>query len=525
MNDRDVVDALLTVLRNKYQYLLINSVLYVREANSVYFPLSEYALQNQIELSVIAANLQERDVSTHVRHEVAEHIKSLFYIENDEFERRNDKSLIPFGNGYVDIKELKASIFKVHSYSDTESIFIQQIPHPIEFPQDSDPLKYLESKAPLMFKFLSDIVGEENVLFQLQKIGYCFVRDNPFKKFFIEKGDSDAGKTTFITLLELCVGKRNTSRISLQQLADDKFAGSGLFGKLLNFWDDLPNLAITNTGMIKMLTGESPYSADRKHMTPIQFNITAKLIFTTNVFPYVKNREDNVFFGRVILTEYPNKFPKDGTFKERLYTEENISALCTAALLSLPSLYGFGFSEEKRVREIWLRQIDSTYDFISTSIEEKSLMLSPDLYIDRDELYNSYVNWANAEDRAPTSKNTFTRSLQRLFAVQTKLKREGEQRFYAYFGIGLPPAQAAAPDTPQKSLATASSSLQTTPPIIATPKAQTSEKPYPSPNNAKPLNTQGVCPSCGKVKSLYEHDLKWWCLDCLNSFQNNGSDD
>ena len=517
MDQKDIIQAMQTVLRQNYKYLYVNSKLYMCDAveGGVYSELQDHELEHQMEISVFSAGIEPEDLSSHVRHEVAEHIKSLSFMSIEDFWKHICKDYIPFENGYVSLSECLKSEYKVHPYTHTDSIFIQQIPHRVIFTDTTDPLEFLRSHAPDVFKFLYDVVGEENILLQLHKVGYSFIRDNPFKKFFIEYGTSDTGKTTFATLLELCVGKRNTSRVSLQDLSNNPFAGSELFNKLLNIWDDLPDIAINNTGMIKMLTGESPYSAHRKHMTDLSFEITASLLFTTNYLPSVKKKDDTVFFERVVLTNYQNTFPKNAGFKEKLYTEPNISALCTAAILSLKSLYeAGGFKEQEGIRLLWLRKNDSVCDYINTQIEANELELLQNEYIERDTLYNMYSMWAADNDRTAVSKNTFTRSLESLFAISVAQRREGTRRFYAYVGIRIPPEPTPLPNIPS----TTQTSLKT--PLERTESNLREQAPAPQPK---------LCRVCHTSTSTLVHDPRgeggFICIDCLNEYQRKNEDE
>ena len=511
-SNKEIVAALLAALRQTYEYLYFGGVLYVKRGG-IYKPLEDHILESQIQLVRGPAGVLESDITSYIRKEVSEHLKSTCALTTEEFNMRDDKYLIAFANGYVDIRELQATgAVRIHPFADAGSkIFIQSIPHTVLETPPAGPLQYLSEHAPAVHAFLDSLVGGERMLLQLQKIGYCFLRSNPYKRIFLEYGPADAGKTTFMNFLHYILAPENVCSVKMQDLSENSFAGADLFGKLADLCDDLPSSVVNSTGVIKMLSGESPFSSDRKHRSRISFHNYAKLIFAANRLPFLKEKDDNAFFSRVLITEYTNNFPRNPDFARRLHTEASASAAITAGLLGLHTLLNSGgFAEDADVKEQWLRDTNSVHKFVAEKLEAGELIRSPTVFISRDELYEDYCQFCAEEGKSAMEKNSMTRTLAAVFGVSVKQKSDGQHRYYAYAGIGKPEGPQQAPQA-QKVL----SSTTPTPIVQKTPiSAQTNAS--PSPNPLKPLHTQGYCPACGKPKELYDTGAGWSCLDCWN---------
>ncbi len=113
----------------------------------------------------------------------------------------------------------------------------------------------------------------------LQLLGYCLYRTSKYQKALLCVGKLANGKSTFLSLFEHFLGKKNTSHVSLQDVMNNRFASAGLYGKLANISADLKNDKLTNSGPFKMLVSGDPMKAEKKHCQPFDFENYAKLIF------------------------------------------------------------------------------------------------------------------------------------------------------------------------------------------------------------------------------------------------------
>jgi len=500
----DLIDEQKTRIKNTIdstaKFLYTAGTLYELTPSGIYVKAED----QQVASYLTSLSLKQFGVDLFSNHDVEEftnYIKRKYFKRWEEVQAKQDKSLIPFTNLIFNIKEFKR--FELNDIKDiSEHYFFFQVPHALNMEMLNEsqekgyaPEQALKIFAPKIYQFFADIVGEDKVILQLAKIGYTFYPSNPFKLMFMELGPKDAGKTTFLKLFIYIIGERNISTISLQDLADYRFARAELWGKLANIYDDLPATQIKNLGILKMLSGESRIDAPVKFKQDIQsFVNTAKSIYTTNRLPFIRDNDDEAFFSRWVITNYPNHFPRNDKFFSNLISDEKeIEGLIVASLLALRDLLARKFSFEDKTSEnmdLWQRQNNNVYAFVSDSVKAGTYALNDKLKIEKEDIYNNYVNYCNETEVDAYTKTRFTQELQRLFNITTSFIQKENKRIPAYKGIGIPE-----PEQVQSQLS------KHEPPSL-----------YYAGNNGAV-----ICPQCGRPTFLiYSYNDKLYCIDCLN---------
>ncbi len=120
--------------------------------------------------------------------------------------------------------------------------------------------------------------------------GACLYRDNKLGggKAVILVGDKSNGKSTYIEMLYAMLGDKNISTLDFKEL-DDRFSTAMLFGKLANLGDDISDSFKEDVAIFKKIaTGES-IKAENKGKDAFQFIPYAKLIFSANNIPRMKD--------------------------------------------------------------------------------------------------------------------------------------------------------------------------------------------------------------------------------------------
>jgi len=513
------------------RFLYTAGTLYELMPNGIYAKAEDH----QIESYLAGLSLRSLNKDAFSRAEKAnfvDHIKSKSFMRWEEVQAKQDKNLIPFTNLIFNIKEFKR--YELNDIKDiSEHYFFFQIPHALNenmlnesLDKGYTPELALKIFAPKIYRFFTDIVGEDKVVLQLAKIGYTFYPNNPFKLMFMELGPKDAGKTTFLKLFTYVIGERNISTISLQDLADYRFARAELWGKLANIYDDLPLKAIRNQGIIKMISGESRIDAPVKLKQDIQsFVNTAKSIYTTNRLPFVYDSTDEAFFSRWVITNYPNHFQRnDGFYANLISNEQEIEGLIVASLLALRDLLARKFSFEDKTKEnmeIWQKQNNNIYAFVIDSVQAGTYALGEDMKIDKDTLYKAYVDYCDDMGTDAKTKTKFTQELQRLFNIETTKVQKDGKLIWGYSGIGVK-TSVQEKISPQTMINTAPQENAQETQLNAKEGQVQSEAKIIYDNPEKKV----VCPRCGKATSrLYEYDGKWVCVDCLNELQHKNDYD
>lgn len=178
-------------------------------------------------------------------------------------------------------------------------------------------------------RFVSQIIPEDVIPMFWEYIGSAFLTGRYWPKAFLAfVGAPDSGKSKLAEwVVKFFGGKTNVAALSLQTLADNKFASSVLFGKLANVFSDLDEAEAQNTGQIKSLTGDDYTSGEQKFKGFFMFKNTARLLFTANGYPAVRNPDD-AYFRRARIIPCRNRFVganADEKIVDKMTTDANLA--------------------------------------------------------------------------------------------------------------------------------------------------------------------------------------------------------
>ena len=140
-------------------------------------------------------------------------------------------------------------------------------------------------------------------------IGYCLYRRNELGKAFILIGDRANGKSTFLDMVKTMLGDENIASLDLGELGD-RFKTAELFGKLANIGDDIGDEFIANASVFKKLVTGDRINVERKGQDPFEFNNYAKLLFSANNIPRIKDKTGAVQ-RRLTIIPFDAKFSAD----------------------------------------------------------------------------------------------------------------------------------------------------------------------------------------------------------------------
>jgi len=145
-------------------------------------------------------------------------------------------------------------------------------------------------------------------------VGYCFFRKNELGKAFILTGDGANGKSTFIDMIKTMLGDDNVTSLDLKELGE-KFQNAELFGKLANLGDDIGEDFIASSSVFKKLVTGERIQVQRKGQDPFEFNNYAKMIFSANNIPRIKDKSGGLR-RRMIIIPFNALFkPDDPDFR------------------------------------------------------------------------------------------------------------------------------------------------------------------------------------------------------------------
>ncbi len=199
----------------------------------------------------------------------------------------------------------------------------------------------LDAECPAFMEFLEGALSSKKIIEAIGEIiGYMIWPHYQTHKAFMFYGPKRTGKGTTIRVIEALIGANDCSHVSLQDLAENRFARARLFGKKLNTSGDLPATPIKDPGIFKNLTGQDTIDAENKFEQIFSFNNKAKLLFSANALPKLRH-DDDAFYNRWIIIP----------FKSSIYGKEdpNLTAKLTTPI-ELSGILNFGLEGLKRLR-------------------------------------------------------------------------------------------------------------------------------------------------------------------------------
>lgn len=169
--------------------------------------------------------------------------------------------------------------------------------------------------APAPSKFLATLddllEGDAERIARLREVfGACLDPWGGFKFFACLVGPPDCGKSVVGSVLRALLGAANVSAVDLAQIAGSQFGTWPLYGKLLNLVGDQSAIDLDNVGLLKTLTGGDVVKYEQKGRDPIFGACTAKLVYSCNEPPALKDRTDATW-RRLEVVVFRRAVPRD----------------------------------------------------------------------------------------------------------------------------------------------------------------------------------------------------------------------
>lgn len=255
-----------------------------------------------------------------------------------------------------------------------------------ELPVEWDPDADVEEAE----RYLAEITHPADLENLKRFLGYLLVPGQPLKKYMILVGPPDSGKTTllFSLLREQVLGREQVSTVPLTTLTTQRFAPIRLLGKLANFASESPDLKKgPDVERLKQITGGDAILVEEKNKPSFSAKINAKLIFAVNKIP--KLSRDPAVWSRTLIVRFPNRFPRDPHFAERL--KKLAPAMLKAMVQWRKKVLAKGFVE-KDLRETRVNALlysDPVAAFALDALEE-----DPGNNIPLVDVYRAFCRWA-----------------------------------------------------------------------------------------------------------------------------------
>ena len=326
-----------------------------------------------------------------------------------------DADYIAFANGIYDLKTGSLVPFS------SEFVITNKIPW------EYDPMTWSE----LADKTLRRLAcGDQGIYDLLEEvIGYLFYRRNELRKSFILLGDKANGKSTYLDMLKTLLGDGNTSALDLSELGE-RFKTAELFGKLANVGDDIGDEFIANPAIFKKLVSGDRVNAERKGQDPFDFSSYAKLLFSANSMPRIRDKTGAVL-DRIVLVPFKATFSKDDPdfdpyIKYKLRSPEVMSHLINIGLKGLERvLANRSFTTPEAVEvelEAYAVANNPILDFFHETPVDEVVNESTAV------VYDDYVSYAIRNNMKPLGQNEFTRQANKYYGLTSKTVRVNKKR-------------------------------------------------------------------------------------------------
>lgn len=179
-----------------------------------------------------------------------------------------------------------------------------------------------DATCPTYEAWLEEVAGDQAL--SLEEVAATMLDPSrtPQKAIFMF-GPTKSGKSTFLRIMQEIAGRKNMSAVTLHQLAENKFMGAELYGRMLNVAADLSSAHVADTSLFKMLTGEDPVQADRKYGKTFSFTNRALFAFSANEIPTV-SETSRAYVQRIAPFSFPHSFASrvDPRIEETIMREE-----------------------------------------------------------------------------------------------------------------------------------------------------------------------------------------------------------
>lgn len=261
------------------------------------------------------------------------------------------------------------------------------------FPYDYKPEA---PENPLVVDTIRKIADNDPEIEQLiyEAVGNCFYLANIFRGAVVLYGGGKNGKSTLLNLIIQVIGKDNASTLSMQNFSE-RFMVADIYGKAANIGDDIPSDYIRDTSNFKKAVTGEYIQAERKGQDPFSFIPYAKLFFSMNDLPPVKDKTAG-FFSRIILVPLLHTFEQgknaDNFLKSRTWTQAEMECLVKKSIEGLKRLLKNGAFTVPKAAEKELAEYEIENNPVKEFLSERGDIKLPK---PAEELYYEYDIWCS----------------------------------------------------------------------------------------------------------------------------------
>ena len=349
--------------------------------NGTYYkPIEELELEKIIHFDV------SKNINKAGRREIIEFLKVKTQVRLEEFDK--DWHKIACKNG---ILNLVTGEIETPNKSDINTICLP-------WNYDADP-----EYSPRIDEFMKDLTNGDPLKMQFlyQVAGYCLLKKNLFAKFFIFKGEGGTGKSTYMNLLQMLIGDKNCSHVSLCDFDKDYYL-STMVSKLLNVDDDVVDgKALENTGRFKSIISGDKISVRQIYREVMDFIPYATCLFSCNRLPRIMDNTSGLY-RRMVLIELNHKIAKPDPLFMNKITEQDMEYLLFKAVEGIKLAIEEGRFRISTSEEELLKLFKRRQSPINEWLYDNDMRIEDFHTKDCLPLYTQYIEWCNMNGYSKT---------------------------------------------------------------------------------------------------------------------------
>lgn len=273
-----------------------------------------------------------------------------------------------------------------------------------------------KAECPNVVDFLTEAMPEDALSFVYEWIGYLLIPTTKYQRALMIEGPRDTGKSTFLHMIEVFLGRDSVSNASLQDVCDDKFTRAGLLGKAVNISGDLDTRTIRDVGVFKRMTAGDWVNAQKKFEDPFDFRPFARHMYSANELPGTTDHS-GAFYKRWFVLPMHRQVTDsemDPDLELRLATGEERSGLMRLAVAGLRRLDKRSHfrlpASMKSAGEQFREHTDPVLSW-----GKETLVIGFGKTCRLTDAYRSYTMWCEDNGRRPEGRNKFKRHVLDVF--------------------------------------------------------------------------------------------------------------
>jgi len=231
-------------------------------------------------------------------------------------------------------------------------------------------------------------------------------------------------------MLEHMLGAKNVANKSIDSLIRFRFTSALLYGKLANICGELTSSVLTDTDMLKSLSGGDSIQAEFKGKDGFDFENRAKIITACNSIPYCKDMTDG-WYQRQYIIPFLEKFrhtkQEDTELLDKLLIQKEMEGLLVWSLVGMHRLLNnkrFSYPVDKEERYLTYRENAKYFVrkfYVKTSEFNDTLK--------SDEIYENYTKWCIKNSVPVDSRNALGRALTYAKMTFERTLEEGKHEY------------------------------------------------------------------------------------------------